>query len=459
MKTNNHIRKGMLAILFATLMPLGAWAQQHSAVQVTKQNDGSWTFTMPDADLKAYVTQQIVSADEIETTEDKEINGIDNGGVYYATTYGEYAYKIDANTTAYTATINNGSLILSEVVDNIIPEGSPVILKSFVNPIVITPLDETPGIYTDALDKDFADNDLKGQKSPKTPTADNPVYVLDRRDDVLGFFPADGAVSAYTAFIEFADADAQPADKKLLIVPDYTTAALNMGGDNSTNLKFFRTFTDGVASTVCLPYEFNMSAIGTLYQFRGVDKDATGQWTATMQETADAAAAGKPYLFMPQNTKTVRYQGDFHPGQTVQGVDEVGDWSLKGMFQEKTWTTADGKTYGFSADDKGSISAGDFVKVGDYTHIRPLRAYMQYIGTGVAPAPRRGAMSVEQLPERIKVVLVNAAGETTAIGELNTITGDAEITEWYDLNGRKLTTKPSQKGVYIQNGKKVTVKK
>ena len=30
--------------------------------------------------------------------------------------------------------------------------------------------------------------------------------------------------------------------------------------------------------------------------------------------------------------------------------------------------------------------------------------------------------------------------------------------DWYDLNGRKLNAKPTTKGVYIQNGKKVVIK-
>ena len=30
--------------------------------------------------------------------------------------------------------------------------------------------------------------------------------------------------------------------------------------------------------------------------------------------------------------------------------------------------------------------------------------------------------------------------------------------EWYDLQGRKLEGKPTQKGIYINNGKKVVVK-
>ena len=45
--------------------------------------------------------------------------------------------------------------------------------------------------------------------------------------------------------------------------------------------------------------------------------------------------------------------------------------------------------------------------------------------------------------------------ETTAINGLDTA---ADENEWYDMNGRKLNGKPSQKGMYIMNGKKVVIK-
>ena len=48
-----------------------------------------------------------------------------------------------------------------------------------------------------------------------------------------------------------------------------------------------------------------------------------------------------------------------------------------------------------------------------------------------------------------------AGGEATGI---NTVAIDAAEGNWFDLNGRKLEGKPSQKGVYILNGKKVVLK-
>jgi len=45
--------------------------------------------------------------------------------------------------------------------------------------------------------------------------------------------------------------------------------------------------------------------------------------------------------------------------------------------------------------------------------------------------------------------------ETTGISGISGNTGISGA--WYDLNGRKLQSIPTKKGVYIMNGKKVVV--
>ncbi|WP_139259278.1 hypothetical protein [Fibrobacter sp. UWH6] len=47
---------------------------------------------------------------------------------------------------------------------------------------------------------------------------------------------------------------------------------------------------------------------------------------------------------------------------------------------------------------------------------------------------------------------------TMAIGHLNSATGIITIDRWVDLKGRKIQGKPSAKGVYFNNHKKVIVK-
>ena len=56
----------------------------------------------------------------------------------------------------------------------------------------------------------------------------------------------------------------------------------------------------------------------------------------------------------------------------------------------------------------------------------------------------------------VKAIKLVFEDGTTGISEANGISGMTGT--WYDLNGRKLNKKPTTKGVYIFNGKKVAVK-
>lgn len=49
-------------------------------------------------------------------------------------------------------------------------------------------------------------------------------------------------------------------------------------------------------------------------------------------------------------------------------------------------------------------------------------------------------------------------GGTTSISEPSINIGNEAPATWYSIDGRRLTTKPTQKGIYIQNGKKVVIK-
>ena len=61
--------------------------------------------------------------------------------------------------------------------------------------------------------------------------------------------------------------------------------------------------------------------------------------------------------------------------------------------------------------------------------------------------------SVSQSAPRL---IISGGGDTTGINGIVNTAADNEA--WYDLNGRKLGSKPAQKGIYIKNGKKVVIK-
>ena len=59
------------------------------------------------------------------------------------------------------------------------------------------------------------------------------------------------------------------------------------------------------------------------------------------------------------------------------------------------------------------------------------------------------------LPNTIDIVWLTASGQTTGI---STISPFSDSDTWYSLDGRRLSGKPTKKGLYIHNGKKVTIK-
>ena len=248
-----------------------------------------------------------------------------------------------------------------------------------------------------------------------------------------------------------------------------------------------RTFTPGKASTVMLPFNYTCSGNegGTFYKFVDVKK-VNNQWVATMKETGnDANKEGKliantPYLFMPTATgmsfPNIPSKGVtlcIEEGGKCETADEGSHWTFKGTYKYMKWTddTNDkdynaeraaeiGRVYGFAGVQKDDIEVGDFVKVKSGAKIRPMCCYLLWSDKPNA-TKTRGA-SDEELPSRITVRLVSSIGggdeQTTAIGTLDTETGEIDFSGWYDMNGHKLSGKPTKKGIYINNGKKVVIK-
>ena len=225
---------------------------------------------------------------------------------------------------------------------------------------------------------------------------------------------------------------------------------------------FFREFTGGSASTICLPFAYTPDgSIGTFYTFTNVEK-VEGKWVAIMTETNKvngALAANTPYLFKAASTGTVMFHGPAAASKssTSAGTTTSGSWTFKGTYNEIKWSEDNPPVgiYGFSAQavEDQAISQGQFVKVGTYVKIRPLRAYLQY-GSGTNT---RGLLSEEELPDRIPVRLVGS-GETS-IGQLDLKTGEVTFDDgWYTLEGIRLTGKPTKRGIYVNKGRKYIIK-
>lgn len=158
---------------------------------------------------------------------------------------------------------------------------------------------------------------------------------------------------------------------------------------------------------------------------------------------ADYIAANTPFLVYPTkdiNMNTVTFSG-VDVVATTDNV-EVSDGGGNKFIGTYKSTPIAGEKYRY-------MSNGTFYDAKNYTAtnpatIKPLRAYLDLTGSDAA-AP---------------VIFIDEPdGTVTAI---ETVARDSESlnTEgaWYKLNGMKIEGKPTEKGVYIKNGKKVVIK-
>jgi len=94
-----------------------------------------------------------------------------------------------------------------------------------------------------------------------------------------------------------------------------------------------------------------------------------------------------------------------------------------------------------------SLSHADFIRV--YTALNQVPGWLGETSTEVTGA--------EDL--HLEESLAQQTGIEDAPLTFDRQTSDKEATIWRDLSGRRLTGKPTQRGLYIVNGKKIIINK
>ena len=254
------------------------------------------------------------------------------------------------------------------------------------------------------------------------------------------------------------------------------------GGIYVNRISLDRTFTKGKPATLMLPFSMDVNDIsgGTFYTFGGVEKE-NDRWVATMNAVTGSIEANTPYLVMPSAT-TLTFTDETwlstNGGGGGQTADEGSHWTFKGTYDYIKWTTDTsdpdytaeraaeiGRVYGFAgvAKSENSIEVGDFVKVASGARIRPMSAYLMWSDTPNQAPARTGmkaaADTADELPQSITVRLLDASGTVTNVGEIDTETGEISFEGWYTLQGVKLDAEPTEPGIYIYNGKTVSIQK
>ncbi|MCQ2098161.1 MAG: InlB B-repeat-containing protein, partial [Fibrobacter sp.] len=277
------------------------------------------------------------------------------------------------------------------------------------------------------------------------------------------------------------------ADKSKATILGNSTETANVPNPVEVNsVEFERTFVASpeglnIANTIVLPFSTNegTTANADFYAFTGVTVE-DGVYTAEFRTEVKVAAleAGVPYavILKEEATNLNMTLGSPVSVQTAElNNPKVGDWEFTGSYANRYWEngcTALECVYGFAAaDDVGGIyKAGDFVKGGSDVSVKPMRAVLSRTsdqsnsGNGMLRAPAYRGVSraiAEDVPEVIAVLFGNADGEVTYVGQMNTRTGNITLEKadrWFDMKGRRLNGKPTVKGTYYNNGKKVIIK-
>ena len=248
--------------------------------------------------------------------------------------------------------------------------------------------------------------------------------------------------------------------------------ALSVAG---LDVSFERSFTAGVASTICLPFDMASVSGGKVYEFRDVTYDDVDGWVATMTDATPSGnkvtstVANKPYLFLPTANGTVTFSGTVSADPESLVADEFtsGDWIFHGTYRRMDYGEDEfvGTVFGFAAtngkaiDGVTDVYAGDFVKAATGAFVQPFRAYLTYKGSNTAlRAPGRGVVADPANASLIKVRLLGAGGEITGIGTIDMNTGEITIDRWYYLNGQPVEGTPAAPGFYLNaEGRKVMI--
>lgn len=253
-------------------------------------------------------------------------------------------------------------------------------------------------------------------------------------------------------------------------------------------VEYVRTFTVGKNSTIMLPFSIDTTKIsgGSFKEFAYVDESVP---VARFYKDVENGIikANTPYLFEPKAETLVFTLGE-NETVTLNTKDLVvpsceqneygGKWEFRGVYSYVNWPSGDKHVWGFVANsDPDPEKVGTFKRAGAGAYIKPMRAYLYntqleenqnqsqsyaprpmmarpYASTETASIdnePASGSMDVEFIDRKTE--------ETTFIGVLKSTTREVKTIEsWFDLSGRKLNAKPTVKGIYYFNGKRVMVR-
>lgn len=206
---------------------------------------------------------------------------------------------------------------------------------------------------------------------------------------------------------------------------------LNPHEFTATNSMFYRQFSAGVPSSVCLPFQPTATSDGKFYTYKSDDDKHI------VITTEGSPLANTPYFFYPSNNATLSSTASQTIG-AVTTAEEKPSNNLYGVYAGKSFAGVS-NAYGMASTaftyNGTNYPAGTFVKFTDKAYLNPFRAYLLLNGSGA------------------KSAVMEMVVDDTPTGITNQPTASNAETPYYNLQGMRLTS--PTKGIFIHNGKKI----
>ena len=414
-------------------------------------SDNSYAFHILGAPLSIYGQTQGTGTLSVTNTG----NGINvnhgitiNGGTVIAT--GKYSNGIDINQGG-TLTINHGTVTASGRSGIYIDQATLTQNGGTLNAIG----SGSSGIYalnnaavtlgwTNAADRITASSYYTEDDATISVKSGQTLY--DGTTAYSGTLDADqlGSLAGKTLLgvdVLLDDDSAQPSDSKNAD----RIAALADGKQHNIMLQGRRLWKDGDWNTLCLPFavsDFTGTPLedATVKELNGSSSNLTdGTLTLNFSNDLNAIEAGKPYIVEWVSGENIT--NPVFSGVTVKsGLNNTAftDGQFVGTYSPVAWPE----------ENRSILFLGEkntlyYPQAG--AHVNAFRAYFELSN---ANGVREFVMNFDE--ESSEATIISPA----EIKEIKERADDA----WYTLDGRKLDSKPTQKGLYLHGGRKVVIK-
>lgn len=203
-----------------------------------------------------------------------------------------------------------------------------------------------------------------------------------------------------------------------------------------------RTLTANNWNTLCLPFDLSSAQIASIFgngtKVKTLSSYANNGTTVTVTFADETTIeAGKPYIVKPTTSVVNPAFADVTIDNTMNNVS-VGGATFKGTYGPVV-LPANNKRRLFLANNTLWYPTAELT-------VRTCRAYFE-LTNEVPETAGAPSIVIEYGDESTGIVLGTDFTDYTA-----------KTDAWYTLDGRKLNGKPTQKGMYVKNGRKVVVK-